>query len=98
MGELAKAGDTVLLVTPIDTGAPKGRLILPQYKPFVSCSMPAPNALSSRKIELPKRLTSFKQPPQLVVTDSQVVFTCCKGSSRTYSRYNFFYPNGLFKK
>ena len=32
MGELAKAGDTVILVTPIDTGAPKGRLILPQVQ------------------------------------------------------------------
>ena len=32
VGELAQAGDTVMLVTPIDTGAPKGRLILPQVQ------------------------------------------------------------------
>ena len=73
MGELAKAGDTVILVTPIDTGAPKGRLILPQVQ-----AIRGAKCMVIKEDRITETLNELKDPPQLVVTDSQVVLRVVK--------------------
>lgn len=78
MGELAKAGDTVLLVTPIDTGAPKGRLILPQVQAIRELLDTGAKCFVIKEDRITETLNELKQPPQLVVTDSQVVLRVVK--------------------
>lgn len=78
MGELAKAGDTVLLVTPIDTGAPKGRLILPQVQAIRELLDAGAKCFVIKEDRITDTLNELKQPPQLVVTDSQVVLRVVK--------------------
>lgn len=78
MGELAKAGDTVLLVTPIDTGAPKGRLILPQVQAIRELLDAGAKCFVIKEDRITETLNELKKPPQLVVTDSQVVLRVVK--------------------
>ena len=66
-------GDTVLLVTPMDTGAPKGRLILPQVQAIREILDKGARAFVVREDEVARTLALLKEPPRLVVTDSQVV-------------------------
>lgn len=72
IGDRINKGDTVVLVTPIDESAPKGRLILPQVQTardildsMASVVLTQPDTLSSV-------LENMKRPPALVITDSQV--------------------------
>ena len=75
VGELLEAGDHVVLVTPIDTSAPKGRMILPQVK-VIRDILDAHGTLSVTQTgELPALLSSLKE--RLVITDSQA-FACVK--------------------
>lgn len=77
VGELLEAGDHVVLVTPIDTSAPKGRMILPQVK-VIRDILDAHGTLSVTQTgELPALLSSLKEKPRLVITDSQA-FECVK--------------------
>ena len=69
--DLIKAGDIVVLVVPIDTGAPKGRLIMPQVKALRDALDNGALPLSCRESELPAALESLRKKPVLVVTDSQ---------------------------
>ena len=78
MGELAKAGDTVLLVTPIDTGAPKGRLILPQVQAIRELLDAGAKCIVIKEDRITETLNELKELPQLVVTDSQVVLRVVK--------------------
>ena len=78
MGELAKAGDTVLLVTPIDTGAPKGRLILPQVQAIRELLDAGAKCIVIKEDRITETLNELKEPPQLVVTDSQAVLRVVK--------------------
>jgi len=73
VGDLIKAGNHVILVTPIDLEAPKGRLILPQVQ--VIRDLLDHNAIVTviKETELNMALKSLKNPPSLVITDSQVV-------------------------
>ncbi len=70
---LVHAGDTVILVTPIDTGAPKGRLILPQVLAIRSILDADAKCLVVREDRLAEALANEKEPPAFVITDSQVV-------------------------
>ncbi len=72
LGELIRAGDLVLLVVPIDLGAPKGRLIMPQVKALREILDADAVAAVCKERELLSALSGFKRPPALVVTDSQV--------------------------
>ena len=72
VSDLIKAGDTVLLVVPIDKAAPKGRLILPQQQTIRDILDCGAMALVCRDSELCDMLKSLKEPPALVITDSQV--------------------------
>ncbi len=72
VADLIKQGDTVVLVTPIDSAAPKGRLILPQQQTIRDIIESGANAVVTRETELEQALSSLRNPPALVVTDSQV--------------------------
>ncbi len=71
VADLIKPGDTVVLVTPIDESAPKGRLILPQQQTIRDILDTHATAVVTRETELAQTLDSFKNPPALVITDSQ---------------------------
>ena len=71
VADLIKAGDTVILVTPIDSAAPKGRLILPQQQTLRELLEAGVVSLVVRETELENALASLKTPPALVITDSQ---------------------------
>lgn len=70
-GELAKEGDTVLLVMPQDIQAPKGRLILPQVQTIRELLDKKCLVLSSTADKLDDALTALSKPPELIITDSQ---------------------------
>lgn len=72
VSDLIKAGDIVVLVTPIDESAPKGRLILPQQLTIRDILDSHATAVVTRETELAHTLDSLKNPPALVITDSQV--------------------------
>lgn len=71
VADLIKAWDSVILVTPIDSAAPKGRLILPQQQTLRELLEAGVVSLVVRETELENALASLKTPPALVVTDSQ---------------------------
>lgn len=72
IGDLLSPGDTVILVTPIDSAAPKGRLILPQVETLRDVLDSGAMALVVKETEYEKAISSLASPPRLVVTDSQV--------------------------
>lgn len=65
------AGDTVILVIPIDASAPKGRLILPQQQTIRELLDAGAMPICCRDTELPDALSALAKPPALVITDSQ---------------------------
>ena len=73
---IIKKGDTVVLVCPIDESAPKGRLILPQVQAIRSLLDGFAIAVVVKETELALALDSLKNPPALVVCDSQVFKKC----------------------
>lgn len=71
IGDLIKPGDTVVLVIPIDTGMPKGRLILPQVQTMRDILDSDAMAYVVKERELRWALSNMRQKPKMVVTDSQ---------------------------
>lgn len=72
IGDLIEEGDTVVLVVPIDAGAPKGRLILPQQQMIRGILEAGALSVVCRDTELEEALQRLVSPPKLVITDSQV--------------------------
>lgn len=72
VGGLVEKGDLVLMVVPIDSAAPKGRLILPQVQAIRDVLDESAQALIVKESELTDALSSLKIKPKLVITDSQV--------------------------
>lgn len=70
--DLFEAGDVVVLVTPIDESAPKGRLILPQQLVLRDILDHGGIAVVCQDGELKQTLAALGKPPKLVITDSQV--------------------------
>lgn len=68
---LVDPGDTIILVCPIDSAAPKGRLILPQVQTIREILDHKGLALVCQIEELPTMLSKLSQKPKLVITDSQ---------------------------
>ena len=68
---LVEAGDTIILVCPIDSAAPKGRLILPQVQTIREILDHKGLALVCQTEELPAMIHSLKNPPKMVICDSQ---------------------------
>ncbi|MBR7142822.1 MAG: [Clostridia bacterium] len=71
VGDLLSAGDTVVLVTPIDEAAPKGRLILPQQMVLRDVLDAHATAVVCQDTELAQALQGLQRPPRMVITDSQ---------------------------
>ncbi|MDD5020523.1 MAG: [FeFe] hydrogenase H-cluster maturation GTPase HydF [Endomicrobiaceae bacterium] len=70
---IIKKFQTVVLVVPIDLGAPKGRLILPEVQMIRAILDVSAIALIVKDTELERCLNNFKTPPDLVICDSQVI-------------------------
>lgn len=68
---LVEEGDTIILVCPIDSAAPKGRLILPQVQTIREILDYKGLALVCQTEELPAMINSLKNPPKMVICDSQ---------------------------
>lgn len=73
LGDLLPAGGLAVLVVPIDLGAPQGRLIVPQVQSLRDLLDNDASALVVKDREYAATLSRLKQPPDLVVCDSQVV-------------------------
>ena len=69
--DLVEEGDTIILVCPIDSAAPKGRLILPQVQTIREILDYKGLALVCQTEELPAMINSLKNPPKMVICDSQ---------------------------
>ena len=72
-GDLVEPGDSVILVTPIDSSAPKGRLILPQVQTLRDLLDRNCLVTVVQETELKSALDKAKEFPSLVITDSQVI-------------------------
>jgi len=70
--DIVKQGDVVLLVTPIDSAAPKDRLILPQQQTIRAILDKQASTVVVRETQIKDALEKFMAPPSLVITDSQV--------------------------
>lgn len=73
LGDLLPPAGMAILVVPVDSGAPKGRLILPQVMAIRDCLDHQASCLVVRDSGLAQALAGLRQPPDLVVCDSQVV-------------------------
>ncbi len=71
IGDLIQPGDTVILVCPIDSAAPKGRLILPQVQTLRDLLDHDAMGLVTKETELELTLKALGNSPAMVVTDSQ---------------------------
>ena len=71
LGDLINPGDSVVLVIPIDTGMPKGRLILPQVQTMRDILDNDGTFHVCKERELRWTLDKLKEKPKLVITDSQ---------------------------
>lgn len=69
--DLVNSGDVVVLVVPIDSAAPKGRLILPQQQAIRDLLEAGAIPVVTREKELAQTLTKLSEKPVLVITDSQ---------------------------
>lgn len=72
VGDLVNPLDFIVLVTPIDKAAPKGRLILPQQQAIRDILDSGATAIVVRELELSKTIKNIGKKPALVITDSQV--------------------------
>lgn len=71
VGDLLEPGDFVVLVVPIDSAAPKGRLILPQQQTIRDILEAGAVSIVTRETELVQTLEGLGKKPKLVITDSQ---------------------------
>ena len=71
IGDLITEEDIVVLVTPIDESAPKGRMILPQVQTIRDILDSHAIVIATQVEQLAATLNSLKRPPKMVVTDSQ---------------------------
>lgn len=72
VGDLLHPQDLCVLVIPIDTAAPKGRLILPQQQTIRDILEADGTALMVKENQLAETLSGLPRRPAMVITDSQV--------------------------
>ncbi len=70
---IIKSFQTVVMVVPLDLGAPKGRLILPQVQMIRACLDINAIVMITKETELKQTLEKLKDKPDIVICDSQVV-------------------------
>lgn len=73
LGDIISPGDVVVMVVPIDPGAPKGRIILPQVQSIREALDTDAITIVCTEKELAAALDKFKSYPDLVITDSQAI-------------------------
>ena len=73
LGDLLPKGGVCVLIIPIDFEAPKGRIILPQVQCIRDCLDNSQISIVVKESEYKACLAALKNPPDLVVCDSQVV-------------------------
>jgi [FeFe] hydrogenase H-cluster maturation GTPase HydF len=73
VGDLIKQHDIIVLVVPIDLGAPKGRLIMPQVQTIRESLDEDAIVVVAKDKELRAALSKLSEPPKLIVTDSQAI-------------------------
>lgn len=78
IADLLSEGDVVILVTPIDESAPKGRLILPQQQTIRDILDAHCITVVTQVEQLAATLSALREPPRMVVTDSQAFGTVSK--------------------
>ena len=71
VGDLIQPSDFIVLVVPIDSAAPKGRLILPQQQTIRDVLESNATAIVVKETELKETLSSLGKKPKIVITDSQ---------------------------
>ena len=71
VGDLIKPSDLVVIVVPIDSAAPKGRLILPQQQTIRDVLEADATAIVVKENELKETLSNLRKKPAMVITDSQ---------------------------
>jgi [FeFe] hydrogenase H-cluster maturation GTPase HydF len=71
VADLLKPNDFAVLVVPIDSAAPKGRLILPQQQTVRDVLEAGAAAIVVRETELSETLKTLGKKPRIVITDSQ---------------------------
>ena len=71
VGDLLSPDDVVILVTPIDAAAPKGRMILPQQQTLRDVLDADAAAMVTKETQLAMTLERLAAPPKMVITDSQ---------------------------
>lgn len=104
VGDIIQQGDLVLLITPIDSEAPEGRLILPQVQAIRDILDNDAIAVVAKEREIDSLLLQLQPRPALAITDSQV-FLKAAGSvpddipltsfSTVLARYKGDFPNYL---
>ena len=72
VGDLIQEGDLILLVTPIDEAAPKGRIILPQQQTIRDILDANAAAIVVKEDRIRETIEALHKKPALVITDSQV--------------------------
>ena len=78
IGDLIGKGDVVVMVVPIDLGAPKGRIIKPQVQAIREALDENTICLVVKEKELRYALESLRNPPDLVITDSQAIMNVAR--------------------
>lgn len=82
VADLLQPNDFVVLVVPIDSAAPKGRLILPQQQTIRDILEAGACSIVCRETELAATLEKLGQPPRMVITDSQAFASVSKDTPR----------------
>lgn len=72
VGDMLSEGDVVVLVTPIDESAPKGRMILPQIQTLRDILDSDASVVFTKENQLSMTLEKLGTKPRMVITDSQV--------------------------
>lgn len=72
VGDLLTPEDTVILVVPIDSSAPKGRLILPQQQTIRDILEANASAIVIKEDKIKETLANLRKKPAMIITDSQV--------------------------
>lgn len=72
IGDVLNEGDIVLLVVPVDSSAPKGRLILPQQQTIRDVLDSNCLTFVCKEDKIKETLSTLKRKPKVVITDSQV--------------------------
>lgn len=89
VGDLLKPNDFVVLVIPIDSSAPKGRLILPQQQVIRDILEASAVSVVTKETELKQTLNSLGKNPVMVITDSQAFKRVSKETPRDIKLTSF---------